>query len=79
MGWVCASWYHTFYQSYIIKKGLSEEFKEEGIAVNALWPRTTIATAAVANLLGGEEAIKYSRNDNIMGDSAFYILTSDSK
>lgn len=59
--------------------GMAEEFSSDGIAVNALWPRTAIATAAVQNLLGGDESIKRSRNDDIMGDSAYIILTSDSK
>jgi len=41
--------------------GMAEEFKKDGIAVNALWPRTAIATAAVKNLLGGESAFKHWR------------------
>jgi citronellol/citronellal dehydrogenase len=49
------------------------------VAVNALWPRTAIATAAVKNLLGGDDAVRKSRTDAIMGDSAYIILTSDSK
>ena len=40
--------------------GMAEEFKESGIAVNALWPRTAIATAAVQNLLGGDNSIRQS-------------------
>ena len=59
--------------------GMAEEFKEFGIAVNALWPRTAIATAAVQNHLGGEEIMKLSRNVDIMADSAYEILTKDSK
>ena len=54
--------------------GLAEELRDDGIAVNALWPRTTIATAAVRNILGGEELIQMSRTPAIMGDAAFYIL-----
>lgn len=42
--------------------GMSQEFKDQ-IAVNALWPRTAIATAAVQNLLGGDQTIQKSRND----------------
>ena len=59
--------------------GMAEEFKEFGIAVNALWPRTAIATAAVQNHLGGDEIMKLSRNVHIMADSAYEILTKDSK
>ena len=58
--------------------GMAEEFKEQGIAVNALWPRTAIATAAVKNLLGGDEMIKHSRIPEIMADAAYCILTKDS-
>ena len=59
--------------------GMAEEFRDEGIAVNTLWPRTTIATAAVANLLGGEAMIRGSRKPEIMADAAHVILTSDAK
>ena len=59
--------------------GMAEEFKPFGIAVNTLWPRTAIATAAVQNLLGGDESTKMSRKPEIMSDAAHYILTSDSK
>ena len=59
--------------------GMAEEFKEFGIAVNALWPRTAIATAAVQNHLGGDEIMKLSRNVDIMADSAYEILTKNSK
>jgi citronellol/citronellal dehydrogenase len=55
--------------------GLSAELKNEGIAVNSLWPETAIATAAVMNLLGGEEAIKGCRKPEIMADAAHVILT----
>lgn len=54
--------------------GLSEELKKDNIAANALWPRTTIATAAVQNLLGGEALIKMSRTTDIIADAAYYIL-----
>lgn len=58
--------------------GHSEEFKPLGIAVNALWPRTTIATAAVNNLLGGSPLMQRSRTPEIMGDAAWAILTRKS-
>jgi citronellol/citronellal dehydrogenase len=59
--------------------GLSGELKGAGIAVNALWPRTTIATAAVGNLLGGDAMIRASRTPQIMGDAAYAILTKPSR
>jgi citronellol/citronellal dehydrogenase len=59
--------------------GMSEEFRDQGVAVNALWPRTVIATAAVMNLLGGEEAIRKSRKPEIMADAAYAILTRPSR
>jgi citronellol/citronellal dehydrogenase len=63
----------------IIALGLSGELKGDGIAVNTLWPRTTIATAAVKNLLGGDALMRMSRTPEIMGDAAHVILTQDSK
>ena len=59
--------------------GMAEEFAKDGIAVNALWPRTAIATAAVQNLLGGEEAIKGCRKPEILSDAAYLILTQLSR
>lgn len=59
--------------------GMAEEFKGRGVAVNALWPKTTIATSAVRNLMGGEEICKQSRKPDIMADAAHHILTQDSK
>jgi citronellol/citronellal dehydrogenase len=63
----------------IIALGLSGELKPLGIAANTLWPRTTIATAAVQNLLGGDALIRRSRTPEIMGDAAHVILTKDAK
>jgi citronellol/citronellal dehydrogenase len=59
--------------------GMAEEFKEDRIAVNALWPRTAIATAAVKNLLGGKAAVKHSRKPEIIADAAYFIFTQPSK
>jgi citronellol/citronellal dehydrogenase len=59
--------------------GMAEEFKADGVAVNALWPRTTIATAAVKNLLGGDAMISQSRTEDIMADAAHAILTKPSR
>jgi len=54
--------------------GMAEEFKADGIAFNSLWPRTIIATAAVQNLLGGDEAMAKARTPEIMGDAAHAIF-----
>lgn len=59
--------------------GMAEEYKKDGIAFNALWPRTAIATAAIKNLLGGEEAIKGCRTPEIMADSAHIILNQNAR
>jgi citronellol/citronellal dehydrogenase len=59
--------------------GMAEEFREQGVAVNALWPRTVIATAAVRNLLGGESVIARSRRPEIVADAAYIILTRPSR
>jgi citronellol/citronellal dehydrogenase len=63
----------------IIALGLAGELKGDGIAVNTLWPRTTIATAAVKNLLGGDALLRRSRTPDIMADAAHLILTQDAK
>jgi citronellol/citronellal dehydrogenase len=59
--------------------GLSAELKAAGVAVNALWPRTTIATAAVGNLLGGDAMMRASRTPEIMADAAYVIFTKPSR
>ena len=58
--------------------GMAAEYESKGVAVNALWPRTAIATAAV-NMLGGEAMMNASRKPSIMADAAYAILTRDSK
>ena len=59
--------------------GWAEEFADIGIAANALWPQTTIATAAVQNLLGGQMMMDASRTPEIVADAAHWILTQPSK
>ena len=54
--------------------GWAQEFKAAGIASNAIWPKTTIDTAAVRNLLGGQALANMSRTTDIMADAAYYIL-----
>lgn len=58
--------------------GMAGEFRGR-VGINALWPRTAIATAAVQNLLGGDEMIKGSRKPEILADAAYHILTKDAK
>lgn len=55
------------------------EFRKQGVAVNSLWPRTAIATAAVANEIGGEAMMAASRKPEIMADAAYHILTQAAK
>ena len=59
--------------------GFAEEFRADGIASNALWPRTLIATAAVQNLLGGDEAMKRSRRPELYADAAYAVITKPSR
>jgi citronellol/citronellal dehydrogenase len=59
--------------------GMAEEFRNDGVAFNALWPRTAIATAAVKFALGGEAMIQASRTVEILSDAAHMIFTKPSK
>jgi citronellol/citronellal dehydrogenase len=59
--------------------GLAGELRPRGIAVNALWPRTTIATAAVQNLLGGDALMRASRKPAIIADAAWHIFQKPSR
>ncbi len=67
------------YNMTMIAMGLAEELKKDKIAANSLWPRTTIATAAVLNLLGGEALMKMSRIPEIVADATYYILSRNSE
>lgn len=62
------------YGMSMVAMGLAEELKPHRIAANALWPKTTIATAAVQNLLGGDFLMQRSRTAEIVADAAYYIL-----
>ncbi len=64
----------TKYNMSMMAIGWAEEFKNIPIASNALWPRTTIDTAAVRNLLGGQALANMSRTVDIIADAAYYIL-----
>jgi citronellol/citronellal dehydrogenase len=59
--------------------GLAGELRPKGIAVNALWPRTTIATAAIKNLLGGDAVMRMSRTPDILADAAYLIFQKPAK
>lgn len=66
------------YNMTMIALGLSAELKKFNIAANALWPKTTIATAAVQNLLGGDALINMSRTPEIVADAVYYIVQKPS-
>ncbi len=74
--WLAAHIPYTLskYNMSLMAMAWAAEFKEYGIASNALWPKTTIDTAAVRNLLGGEALAKISRKPQILADTAYYIL-----
>ena len=59
--------------------GLAGELRPKGNAVNALWPRTTIATAAIKNLLGAAPFMRRSRTPDILADAAYLIFTKPAK
>ena len=65
------------YGMTMLTLGLAEELRSVGVAANALWPRTLIATAAVQNLLGGEESMARARRPEIVADAAHAILVQD--
>lgn len=58
--------------------GMAEEFRSQGVAVNALWPRTTIHTAAI-EMLNGSESAEYARKPDIMADAAYAIICRDAR
>jgi citronellol/citronellal dehydrogenase len=63
----------------LVVLGLAGELRPKGIAVNALWPRTVIATAAVQNLLGGETMMRRARKPEIMADAAYAIFSKPAR
>jgi citronellol/citronellal dehydrogenase len=63
----------------LVVLGLAGELRSKGIAVNALWPRTIIATAAVQNLLGGDAMIRQARKPDIMADSAYAVFSTPAR
>ncbi len=71
---MCVGYMLAKYGMTLAAMGFAAELEKDAIASNTLWPRTAIATAAVLNLLGGEEAMARSRTPAIMGDAAHAIL-----
>jgi NAD(P)-dependent dehydrogenase (short-subunit alcohol dehydrogenase family) len=69
----------TKYNMSLMALAWAAEFMDQGIGSNALWPRTTIDTAAVRNLLGGEALAHMSRTTDIMADAAAIILSRPPK
>ena len=67
------------YGMSMVMFGMAEEFRADGIGCNALWPRTTIATAAVEFALGGEALMRRSRRPEIMADAACAIFRKDAR
>lgn len=67
------------YGMSLVTLGLAQELKDAGVAANSLWPRTIIATAAVKNLLGGDDGLSRTRSVDIMSDAAHVVLTRDSR
>ncbi len=67
------------YGMSLVVLGLAGELRPKGIAVNALWPRTTIATAAIQNLLGGDMLMRRSRSADILADAAYRIFLKSAR
>ncbi|HXH36351.1 MAG TPA: NAD(P)-dependent oxidoreductase [Plantibacter sp.] len=67
------------YGMSMVTLGLAAEFGRDGIAANTLWPKTTIKTAAVGNILGGEALLAKSRTPEIYADAAYEVLTAPSR
>jgi citronellol/citronellal dehydrogenase len=67
------------YNMSMLALGWAEELKQYGIAANALWPKTTIDTAAVRNLLGGQALANMSRTVDIIADAAYAIISKSSR
>src|SRR4051794_16837508 len=67
------------YGMSLLTLGAAEELREAGVAANCLWPRTIIATAAVQNLLGGDESMARARTPEIYADSAYEVITKPAR
>lgn len=67
------------YAMSLYAMGMAEEYRDRGVAFNTLWPKTLIATAAVRNVVAGEQGVTRSRSPAIMADAAHWILTRQSR
>ena len=67
------------YGMSLVVLGLAGELRDRGIAVNALWPRTTVATAAIKNRIGGDRVMRMSRTPDIMADAAYLVFQKPRK
>jgi citronellol/citronellal dehydrogenase len=67
------------YGMSLVVLGLAGELRDRGIAVNALWPRTTVATAAIKNRIGGDRVMRMSRTPDIMADAAYLVFQKPAK
>jgi citronellol/citronellal dehydrogenase len=67
------------YGMSLVVLGLAGELRPKGIAVNALWPRTTVATAAIKNRIGGDRVMRMSRTPDIMADAAYLVFQKPAK
>ncbi|HWC79759.1 MAG TPA: NAD(P)-dependent oxidoreductase [Pseudonocardiaceae bacterium] len=67
------------YAMTMLTLGVAEQYREAGVAANCLWPRTTIATAAIQNIVGGDAAMAVSRRPEIMADAAYEVLTKPAR
>jgi citronellol/citronellal dehydrogenase len=67
------------YGMSLVVLGLAGELRDRGIAVNALWPRTTVATAAIKNRNGGDRVMRMSRTPDIMADAAYLVFQKPAK
>jgi citronellol/citronellal dehydrogenase len=63
----------------LVTLGMAEEFRDRGVAFNALWPRTVIATAAVAMIPGAQAAQQHMRKPEIVADAAHAVLLRDAR
>jgi citronellol/citronellal dehydrogenase len=63
------------YAMTMLTLGVAEQYRDRGVAANCLWPRTTIATAAIQNIVGGDAAMAVSRRPEIMADAAYEVLS----
>lgn len=79
--WLAAHAPYTIskYGMTMLTLGVAEQYREEGVAANCLWPRTTIATAAIQNIVGGDAAMAVSRRPEIMADAAYEVFVKPAK